>query len=243
MGPENKYLSAEEDYRRYLIKFFTPLEIEYRVRKKLNRYLAMDFNVFFLFPINEDTISDIIAFLLNPAESHGQGYSFLKEFLEVLKEKNEVLNKKLETLEIWNMLSEVYVIRERTTYTGRRIDIFVKLPGFVIGIENKPWAGEQVNQLTDYSKFLEEVKEKENLLIYLDGYGRESRSIGEEKELLKKEGKFLEVSYNNFLQPWLRRCYNVCKAEKIRMFLKDFINWIDVNFKDYKEEVDNDGER
>lgn len=241
MGSENKYLSAEEDYRRYLIKFFSPLEIEYRVRKKINRYLAMDFNVFFLFPINENTISDIIAFLLDPEASHGQGYLFLKLFLEVLKEKNEVLNKKLETFEICNTHPEVWVIREKATYTGRSIDIFVKLPGFVIGIENKPWAKEQDKQLTDYYEFLEKAKEKDHLLIYLDGYGRESKTIGEEKEFLKKEGKFLELSYNKFLKPWLKRCYSVCKAEKVKIFLKDFINWLEVKFKDDKKEVSDDG--
>ncbi len=237
MGLKEKYLSVEEAYKKLLTKFFTPLEFEYRVRKELNRYLALEFNVFSLFPICENTISDIIAFLLNPEGAHGQGYLFLKEFLEVLKEKNEVLKEKLEAFEILDVFSEVYVVREKSTYTGRRIDIFIKLPGFTIGIENKPWAGEQDRQLIDYSKFLEEVKEKESLLIYLDGYGREAKSIGEAKEILKKEGKFLEVSYNNFLKHWLKKCYTVCEAEKVRMFLKDFINWIEANFK---EEVSED---
>jgi len=231
MEPENKYLSAEEDYKRYLIKFFTPLEIKYSVIKEINRYLAIDFNVFFLFSINENKISDIIAFLLDPKASHGQGYLFLKQFLEVLKEKNEILNKKLENFEIWNTHPEVCVIREKVTYTKRSIDIFIKLPGFVIGIENKPWAKEQDKQLTDYYEYLEKVKEKDHLLIYLDGYGRESKTIGEERESLKKEGKFLELSYNNLLKPWLERCYSECKAEKVKMFLKDFINWLEVEFK------------
>jgi hypothetical protein len=227
---EIKYLSAEVDYSRYLTNFFTTLEIKYRVIKEINRYLAIDFNVFFLFSIDENKISDIIAFLLDPTASHGQGYLFLKQFLEVLKEENEILHKKLGNFEIWNTHPEVYVIREKITYTKRSIDIFVKLPGFVIGIENKPWAKEQDNQLTDYYEYLE-TKEKDHLLIYLDGYGRESKTIGEKKESLKKEGKFLELSYNNFLKPWLERCYSECKAEKVKMFLKDFINWLEVEFK------------
>jgi len=56
------------------------------------------------------------------------------------------------------------------------------------------------------------------------------------KEKLKQEGKFLEVSYNNFLKPWLIKCYKECEAEKVRWFLKDFANWIENNF----EEVEND---
>ena len=79
------------------------------------------------------------------------------------------------------------------------------------------------------------------LLIFLHGGWQEVKSIRKkEKERLKKKGRFLEVSYNNFLKPWLIRCYKECEAEKVRWFLKDFITWVEDNFK--VEEVEGDGE-
>lgn len=234
------YSKVQTSYERRLTNFFQPLIFRYRVAKEIkkqtDKYLASDFNLIELIKPDENRISDLVALLLNPKGEHGQGKTFLKEFIEYLKgflEKTENL-KALGQIDI----SQVSVEKEFATYEGRRIDIFVKFPGFVIGIENKPWAGERDRQLADYNEFLQNFGNENYILIYLDGWGREATSMDEQtKEKLKQEGKFLEVSYNNFLKPWLIKCYKECEAEKVRWFLKDFVNWIEDNFK---EEVENE---
>ena len=231
------YKASEEHYRRELVSLFQPLILSYQlastIEEQANEFLASDFNIVGIFSPEENTISDILASLLHPRGKHGQGRVFLLKFLEVLREKlgREFLN--LEEID----LSKVKIIREYSTDKGRRIDILIRFPdGFVIGIENKPWAGEQYRQLEDYNKYLETISSSgegsKYLLIYLDGWGREATSIDRNlKETLKEEGKFLETSYRELLIPWLKQCYKECKSEKVRWFLLDFITWIEKTFK------------
>jgi len=104
---------------------------------------------------------------------------------------------------------------------NRRIDLTVEFKNpkndkevvFVIGIENKPWAGEQENQLEDYREHLDKISGNDYLLIYLSGLKREAESIKPEtKEELKQKGKFLETNYYKLLIPWLKECIKECEA-------------------------------
>ena len=242
-GVGNCYLESQKTYEKRLTNFFQPLIFRYRVAKEIknqtDKYLASDFNLIELINPDENRVSDLIALFLNPEGEHGQGEIFLREFIKYLKGRiKERINEEAENLKVLVQIdtTQVFVEREFMTHEGRRIDICVKFPGFVIGIENKPWAGEQEKQLADYNDFLQ--KFGNYILIYLDGWGRKATTIDKQtKEVLKQEGKFLETSYNNFLKPWLLQCYKECEAEKVRWFLKDFVNWIENNFK---EEVEDD---
>jgi len=51
-----------------------------------------------------------------------------------------------------------------------------------------------------------------------------------QREKLEKAGKFIILSYNKFLKNWLKNCIKLCEAEKVRIFLKDFIAWIEKYF-------------
>jgi len=238
-GLRNSHRREKGNYEEKLSHFFEPLVFKYRVAKEIkkqtDRYLASDFNLVEIMDPDEKKVSDIIAELLKPNGKHGQGKVFLEKFLEVLR---GVINPSwifFESLDI----SRVVVEREYSTDVGRRIDIFLKFPeGFTIGIENKPWADEQEDQLKDYAEYLEKISKGKFLLIYLDGRGREACSIELRlKEKLRIEGKFVELSYRRFLIPWLKECLKECEAEKVRWFLRDFINWVEKNFR---EEVRNE---
>ena len=47
---------------------------------------------------------------------------------------------------------------------------------------------------------------------------------------LEKQGNALSWSYYDNLKIWLEDCYMLCRAEKLRHFLFDFIQWIEKNF-------------
>ena len=119
--------------------FFSSLQFRFDIfqtaKKEMDVYLACDFNVFDYIAPDENRLSDIIAGLLDPNGKHGQGDVFLREFLKVTgKSENYNVQKRK-------------VIREGpTTYirkSQRRIDITIDFGKSGIGLENKPWAGEQ----------------------------------------------------------------------------------------------------
>lgn len=225
--------SLIENYNQKLEKFFNELSFRYRIAKEVkeytDRFLASDFNLVGIFSPDEVRISGILVELLNPKGKHGQRELFLKEFIETLKG----LVSNSETLGGVENLTSAKISTEYSTPYGR-IDILIEFPNSVaIAIENKPWAGEQSEQLQRYIKWLEKTYEGRYLLVFLTGTKRKATSIGKRlKNQLKEEGKFLEASYGELLKPWLLKCAKECESDKVRWFLKDFVSWIDENFKE-----------
>lgn len=103
--------------------------------KEFNRTTGADFNSLKFFEPGETMHSFLVAHLLNPRASHGQGNLFLKKFLELIEiESPETKN--------WAVTAE-----------EGRVDIMLKRkhPHSIIIIENKSnWAGDQPNQLYRY---------------------------------------------------------------------------------------------
>ena len=163
-----------EGYTQRLEWFFNDLSFRYRVAKEVKRYtdrfLASDFNLVGIFCPDETRISGILALLLDPKGEHGQGNLFLEEFVKTLK--GFLLNPT--PLEDLNDFSTAKVSTEVPTDYGRP-DILVEFPnGFAIAIENKPWAGEQFQQLERYVKHLEENYDGRYLLLFLSGSKKEA---------------------------------------------------------------------
>jgi hypothetical protein len=161
-----------------------------------------------------------LAFILDPDESHAQGNAFLKLFLEILniesKDKNIILNH-------LDGDQKVKVNCEYTTNTSRRIDILISFgEKFHIAIENKIylWTSDQINQLSDYSKYLE--SKGNYILLYLAPGGKdpieESLTIIERTKL-EKENKFKIINYEDHIIPFITKCIHYCKAERVRTFL------------------------
>ncbi|WP_457642243.1 PDDEXK-like family protein [Persephonella sp.] len=233
---KDTYKEINASYEEKLKAFFTKASIEYKaykkIKKEIDRYLSTDFNLIEIIQPDENKISDVIKLLLEPDGVHGQGVLFLKIFLKKLE---GFTNK-----DIFIDFSKVEIEREKTTSLlkdkeNRRIDLLIKSNSYVIGIENKPWAGEQENQLEDYFNYLKELsRSKEFLLIYLHGFGEKPKSISE-KTIKENSDKFLFTSYRKFLIPWLNDCYKECESQKVRFFLKDFKEWILKNFRDIEE--------
>ena len=114
---------------------------------------------------------------------------------------------------------------------GRRLDVLIKFDSFGIAIENKPWAGEQTNQIHDYVVQLNHQFAGSFLIVYLSPNGAEPMSIDEtlKKQLLQQK-KLVLSAYRGRLRDWLDRCYQVCAAEKIRWFLQDFMAYAEQTF-------------
>lgn len=189
------------------------------LKEARNRFadrLAPDFNIFDYLRTDEMGLSRCIADLLNPSGKHGQKEVFLEAFLKLL-EIDWPANTKTCSVEL-----------EKQANGQRRIDIYLRFEkSEIIGIENKPWAGDQRNQLSDYASFIEkEANGNKWLLIYLSNNEPSNNSgIKEKQEALENEGKFIQLSYTRIID-WLEDCACKSKALSVRLFIEELAKFI-----------------
>ncbi len=185
-----------------------------KVRKEESRKRGERFNVFEMLEVAhyEVTHSKIIAGFLNPKGSHGQGDLFLRLFLQMIENNDEI------TIETSN--ANVYT--EYDTGDGR-IDILIEdNTGHGIIIENKVYARDQPEQLIRYNSFAENKYKKENYTIYyLTLYGYEASNIS------AKGVAYNCISYSEHIINWLQRCIHECATMPlVRETLVQYLNHI-----------------
>jgi hypothetical protein len=156
---------------------------------------------------------------------HGQKETFLKMFVELLDAK---LPCDFTLCRVARESSTAYIVNNQ-----RRMDITLNFANsFIIAIENKPWAGEQENQLQDYRQHLARKFGENFCLVYISGDGSSPESIEPIlKDKLIAERKLVLLTYAGDILGWLELCYKECKAEKIRNFIKDFMQYIEDQFE------------
>jgi hypothetical protein len=162
-------------------------------------------------------LSRCIASLLDPKGTHGQKSVFLEAFLARL---NWPANTEIRSIEL-----------EKQVNGQRRIDIYLRFEnGEIIGIENKPWAGDQKNQLSDYAAFIEkEAGGHQWHLIYLSNYDPSNDSgIKDKQKALENEGKFIRLSFPVIIE-WLEECACKSKALVVRLFIEELAKFIRSN--------------
>ncbi|WP_055445707.1 PD-(D/E)XK nuclease family protein [Lacinutrix mariniflava] len=196
------------------------IDAHVKFKKEYDKQLAFDFSLFQFFAIGENKISQVLAYFLDVNQNHGQGDIFLNEFVKTFYEK-EIEIQQLEN------------VCEKIITENRRIDIYIKLKGLTIGVENKIWADDQQNQLKDYSTFLEHKSKGNYLLLYLNPYGLEPKpkSINDKlKRKLVAENKLKIISYKhdiiNLINSWLV----ICEADNVSHFLKEFKKYLEIKF-------------
>lgn len=186
------------------------------------RVHASRFNVFDYIAPDENRLSDILADLLDPDGKHGQGTLFL-----------ELLLKRC-GVELAEPLSGAKVHREAsTTYLAndaRRMDVRIDFGTFGIGIENKPWAADQPGQIHDYLLNLDRHYNGQFLLLYLSGSGEPpAEHSATSAELADR--RFRMWTFAGELAGWLAEAEAMCKAERVRSFLRNFREYVRQMFK------------
>ena len=224
------------EYERFFAELVPRLDSARVLERELDRKLAHRFNVLDYLRDDELGLSRIIADLLNPEKSHGQGTLFLQTLLSLERLKNT---------QHWPNLdrSQIFVDVERVITANRRIDISVHIIGtdeetYCLAIENKPYASDQENQIKDYLEYLRKEYCERFLLIYTSptGEGPLEWSI-HKTELDEWKDRFAIMSYHrgqeeqadkfktfripHSLADWLRECRKNCEADRLRWFLRD----------------------
>lgn len=218
--------TGDERYQNFYSVLKKKLEVYKDSKRHLDRFLSTDFNVFTLFNPNENLLSEIIADLLNPSGSHGQRHRFLDTFLrQVIKETN-LLDSLLEKQ------PRSVTCESHTVYienSQRRIDILVDFENFGLGIENKPEADDQEQQLKDYSDDLKKRYKGKFCLLYLTWKGdnpKEKSIACNLREELKRDRKLICISYRRDILKWIEECCRLCESDRFRWFLRDFVDYI-----------------
>ena len=203
---------VEQNYEERLERLYSnlnhKLEIYREGKRHWDPFLSTDFNVVskFIDP-DENRLSDIIKYLLDANGSHGQGSKFLDAFLKRLFKENQP-NPELSR-------NQIQVNREVPTYYNdenqrRRIDITIDFKNFIIGIENKPWAGEGDGQLEAYYKHLKckcEREDKKFCLVFITPNRRKPTSIDNSGDLIGK-GELCLLSYSSDILDWIEDAGN-----------------------------------
>ncbi|MQP29931.1 hypothetical protein GEO21_20810 [Sphingobacterium faecium] len=189
-----------------------------RVNDIYRKQLALDFNPLDFVRWNENKVSEIIAFFLDPHEAHGQSDLYLRMFIEYF-----------ELSFFYSDISKVSVLLEDNTDENRRVDIIVSYDNFksVIGIENKiyPWTKDQHLQVHDYIKHLESYcKSGKYHLLYLAPKGKvlSEASAGENFDEMLADGKLKLINYEEHLIDLVHRFAMHTDNDRVRSFIKDF---------------------
>jgi hypothetical protein len=184
------------------------------VREGIDLYGATQFSAFSIFNPDENRLSRVIAELFDPAGSHGQGLLFLNGLLSAIG------------IPRLNRLDAVKVRREALTRAKRRIDIVIETKRYVIGIENKPWAAQQKNQLGDYLAELQaDLRGRKPVLVFLSD--QIAQSANESTICVP----YIDADRD---RPSLHKIFDGLsgdiKANAPKSFVVDFLRYIEIRF-------------
>ncbi|MCY4586903.1 MAG: PD-(D/E)XK nuclease family protein [Bryobacterales bacterium] len=234
-GLDREIEDAVEDHGNGLRRFFSGLspvaKYAKRAQEKLDRIAATKFSVFEYFRERETDLSRIFADLLDPAGRHGQGERFLRLFLVgIHRSLDETLRREFPLSDI----HQAKVHLEYPTDKLRRIDIVLEMPNnHWVGIENKPRAEEQEDQVKDYLKFLQDKVRHSGdgtaWMLYWSGDASSPKTLPDDTDEKKH---CLTVPYQETdnespsLENWVRQCWEQCEADRVRWLLRDLLEYI-----------------
>ncbi len=166
----------------------------------------------------ENRWSDLLAFFLDPKREHGLDTLFLEALLSCCGATDAP------------DAQYVSVKREDVTRKDKRMDLVIKCPSFVLGVENKIYAGLQ-NDLEDYRLHIESLKDERTAYCVLlvlhkpeESFDRRDFRVVTYKEfyqciqsLLRDRGIQAEAAYAPFLE-------DIMKTLKILISGEDLMN-------------------
>ena len=150
--------------------------------------------------------SAFLSEILDPEAVHGLGDYFLKPFVKnvaIIETELDTENAKVSAEESIGAISE-------DEKTGGRFDIAIKFhnPDYLILIENKIDAGDQISQLQRYNNYVKKNYKDNYKILYLtvDGHNPSRLSLGNAKI------PYQCISYKNDIKSWLTECIEKINA-------------------------------
>ena len=187
---------------------------EEKILKREKERRGENFNIFEVMHAQRDEVythSAIIASLLNPKWNHGCNSTFLKIFVDHLKESLPIVDFSFDTdLEKCHVYVEYNIGNISSgSESGGRIDIIIQseIRDKAIIIENKIYADDQKKQLYRYKNYAQ-THYKSYIILYLTLAGHVPSNDSTSGEMFSmKEGKdFFCIDYKSFIRDWLISC-------------------------------------
>lgn len=194
-----------------LLEFSAWYISEQKAHQRYQAQLAPEFSLLDYLRRDEMALSEYLAMLLNPQGPHGQGDLYLKRFLQL-----PGVQKLAGQL---NVSAAVQVDTEYCLPNRRRMDIYLRTYSGGLGIENKPWAADQANQLRDYAEYLHgQFLDGQWLLIYLcNGEISEYSLPADTPPHLQERVVWLDFFQ---LAEWLADCALHTRALPVKIFVE-----------------------
>jgi hypothetical protein len=187
---------------------------------KINELTGENFNIFKILKMESSEVrlhSAFLAELLNPIGSHGKGDLFLRLFIESVCSSTLVFDTSSAKVDVEKHTG--FITSDGSE--GGRIDIIIsdRFNKHII-IENKIYAGDQVNQLVRYYNYSPEA---DIIYLSLDGKSPNPSSYGG----LKVDEHFKCRSYESDILHWLEQCRKeVAVMPIVRESISQYINLI-----------------
>ena len=175
---------------------------------------GQNFNLFKILGRETDEVrthSAIIAELLNPKGSHGQGPVFARLFAE--RFEIEIPDADIDSLQVW---------AEKTVGDNSRIDILMVAGDLCVVIENKIYAPDGERQIQRYYKYAQ--KWQNGKVVYLSLHDGDRPSDVSMGDLEPEEIKEIDCrSYETHVLKWLDDCIKqVARVPQIREILAHY---------------------
>jgi hypothetical protein len=229
----DSYVKLRLDNAKGLLnQIFNILSTTRKEKKLLNSETSFLFNFFDFFRVNENKMSEILAFLLDPKSSHGQSGTYFRIFCEHFG---------LPTMDI---SQSFYICCEKATDANRRIDILIKAGDCFIIVESKfRGAQDQKCQLEHYYEFISQKSKTENqvyLLYVKDGTEPSDYSLPKNGDAWKKltiSGNMRKISFKerhdskHSIYKYLEACRDMTNSDKMRFFIEDLMQHISMENK------------
>ena len=188
-------------------------------RRRFGRKNATWFNPIAFWWIDENKTSQILAYFLDPNETHEQGDRYLRHFIKKFGIEFFIYNKR----------DKIKVQCDAPTHDGRRIDIVIYKNSFelAIGIVNRMRVSsqEQQHELEHYSRYLTNRTSDDYCLIYLtpakETVAANNLSKDERRELNRSK-KFIHLTYEDHLIDCIAEFGAITESVRVKSFLKDF---------------------
>lgn len=195
---------------------------EKTVKAQYRSQVAEGFSPCNLFSPNEVVVSRVLAFLLNPQESHAQGRLFLDAFMTVAGSKHLIRDQgKMAHTNIPIFSEKVGVTTEHSLDQGRP-DIVLTEESSILVIENKPWALDQEKQLQRYGEWIISEGKENRLLVYLCQNEPSDYTLPKNS---KVESFTVHLSFNELIDA-LRVGNHQTKSPKVRYFVDSFCDYL-----------------
>lgn len=186
-----------------LLKKVEPVISKTRKEQEEKENSGECFNTFKILGVQKNEVRLHSAFLseiLNPSAVHGLGDYFLKPFVrDIAKIEIELDTKNAEV----SVEQSIGAISEDGK-NGGRFDIAIKFnnPDYLILIENKIDAGDQISQLQRYNNYAKKNYKENYKILYLtvDGHNPSRLSLG------NSNVPYSCISYKKDIKNWLKKC-------------------------------------